>query len=334
MTDFFFDADRVSLSKDRLAEVQELRQKIAAKCLPFNIAFLDEIAVGIAPMDLIIIGALTGSGKTTLGAIIAEKNAMNGKRVTYFALEAFPGEIESRILYRIISKLAFDRQHPGVSKFSYAHWLYGRCSDIDRDLHEEAEKKFQAECGLLSTYYRTSKFTSDHLVQMMNAIRSETDLIILDHLHFIDNDDAEENRGMKAIVKAISDAINVTQTPVIAIAHLRKRDLRKPRLVPEIDDFHGASDITKIATKCVVLAPAREYQTGSPFAFRTFVRMGKDRFVGDKALTALLTFDVRRTGYLRDYELGRLSPDGQEWNRLPPAERPWWATNGLCLGTP
>ena len=61
------------------------------------------------------------------------------------------------------------------------------------------------------------------------------------------SDDPNENRAVKNIVKRIRDVSLAIGVPVIVVAHLRKKD-RIPRpLAPDLDDFHGASDITKIA---------------------------------------------------------------------------------------
>ncbi len=323
------------LSSARIDDALKTRAEMAAKSIPFHVSCLDDVAIGILPTDLIVIGADTGAGKTTLGMLMAQTAARHGIRVGYFALEAFQGEIELRMLYRIIGKLAWRRLVPNRHELSYGHWLHGKCDHVVRHVLDDALAELREDVGKLATFYRTAKFTAQDLVRGMAAVKSQTDLLIVDHLHFIDNDSQDENRGMKQIVKAMSDAILETQTPVVAIAHLRKKDsnTRKQPLVPSLSEFHGASDITKIATKAIVLAPAKDRQSSQPHIKNTYVRLPKDRIVGETGLTALMQFDLRTNTYHDAYELGRLTPDGTDWKRLSPEERPWWASQAICAGS-
>jgi replicative DNA helicase len=328
MTDFDF-GERFIGSSDRIRSLRKTIEDRARKSLPFRVAFLDDVSGGIMPSDLILIGAATGAGKTTLGLHLAQMAAAHGTRVKYYALEAHDSEMEQRMVYREMSDLAWRGCHPKRHELSYAYWVNGRCREIHDDLFDQAAANVAERAGKLDTYYRKSKFSVETLTRLILSEQNDTDLIVLDHMHFIDFDERDDNRGMKHVCKTLSDVVTDTETPVIAVAHLRKRDSRYPRLVPDIDDFHGTSDLAKIATKAIVMAPARDAPATSGQAL-TYMRVVKDRAAGDTGLTARLTFDLRSNSYHDRYELGRTNPMGNEWQQLEDMP-PWWAKHASSM---
>lgn len=318
-------------SIDRIeAMPDEVREK-AKSSQPFHVGFLDDIALGILDTDLVVLGAPTGAGKTTLASIFAQNAARNGRRVHYFALEAHDGEIEQRMLFREMAKVAWNRRREfiGLHKFTYARWCHAKCDHVVEQVKGEAIENMRGAMRSLWTFYRRGSFNVDDLVKMMSKVRDETDLIVLDHLHFIDEGSEDEVRAMKQTIKAVSDAIQDTRTPVIAIAHLRKTDLKSKRIIPHIAEFHGSSDITKVATKVVTLAPAKDAETDTPGVAKTYMSVVKDRLVGEQGYAGLLGFDVQRSSYRRQYVLGQVSADGTEFEALKPAAMPWWAENAV-----
>lgn len=320
---FISSADRADRLLDDVAE----RAKTSR---PFHVSFLDDIAVGLLDTDLVVLGAPTGAGKTTLAAIFAQNAASKDGRVHYFALEAHEGEIEQRMLFRIMSDLAW-RGHVAdrrtLDAFTYARWCHGRCDVVASRVQAEALTRLKQSTRNLWTFYRSGSFTTEDLVKAIRSVRGESDLIVLDHLHFIDAGDADEIRAMRHTVKAVSDAIQDARTPVIAIAHLRKTDTKSKSIIPHIAEFHGSSDITKVATKVITLAPVRIRDRAVSYVADTFVHASKDRLVGEQNYTAILGFDMRTNGYRRPYELGRTIKGGTDWEAIPLIEIPWWAVN-------
>lgn len=328
MTDFDF-GEGFKASKNRVADAEKSRKDHAKKGVPFQIGFIDDIAKCILPTDLVVVGAATGAGKTTLGLLLAQQSAERGSRVHHFALEAYVGEMEERMVYRAMAQLAYKDRHPGAPSFSFLNWQVGRCEEISEKYYNAAVGMLES-CGAhqINTFYRRSgTFGVNDLVKQIAAIRCESDLVIVDHLHFIDSDDRDDNRGMKQIVKAISDAVNETKTPVVAISHLRKKFGGRPQVIPTIDDFHGSSDITKIATRVIIIAPARDHAPLKPYFAPTYISVAKDRLAGNSGLVALVNFDMRSNSYEKTYRLGRVSFDGATWE--PITEMPVWAESAI-----
>ncbi len=313
-------AERIAVERaDRLAR--------APSVLSFGVPFLDFALGGIFANDLILLGALSGAGKTELGTLISEANVLQKKRVHYFALEAEEGEIERRIKYKRVVSAVLDT--PGgmrqIGRLNYLDWYRGRLDGLTGGSEDILDGLLAREYSTLNTFYRVKDFTGEQMERTILAIQDQTDLIVLDHLHYIDTDDANENRAYKLIVKRLRDvALNIGK-PVILVVHIRKADRKMKRLVPTIEDFHGTSDVPKIATKAIMLAPAfdQPQPTGTPWLWPTYIAPVKCRQDGQRArFTALVNFDARAAKYESDFVLGKLNImgdkfEGIEWSKYP-----------------
>ena len=114
--------------------------------------------------------------------------------------------------------------------------------------------------------------------------------------------------------------------PVIVVAHLRKKDRVRRQLVPDLDDFHGASDITKIATAAILLSRARDQPSELPWIANTYMQVAKSRMGGQCPYVAMLGYDLRRNNYEAGYMLGRLNLAGDAVEMLSRSDYPRWAT--------
>ena len=306
------------------------REALAKRALRYHVTFLDDVTRGILPRDLVLLGAETGAGKTQLATLIAMRNASQGKRVHYFALEAEPDEIERRIKFMLLARMARERRFE-ISGLNYGDWYLGRCESIVGELNEAAEQTLTRDYRHLHTYYRGSKFGHDDIRKLLLAIQSETDLVILDHLHYVDIEDENENRGFKQTLKMIRDVTLGMGKPMILIAHIRKKDTRAKSIVPDIEMFHGSSDIIKIVTHAIMLAPARCDVPRTKGAANTFMHVPKDRRNGSTGLVALCRFHRRWNDYDVNYTLGRPSGAGDQFSAIETDDRPHWAKHHVAL---
>jgi len=313
----------------RIRPERSERLELAKRILSFGVGFLDAALGGVFPRDMILLGAKTGLGKTTLASIIAETNAEKGKRVHYFALEAEDKEIERRIKFRVLSQLIAEMkkisiQH--IGRINYLDWYAGKLEAITGKYEADADELLAKRYGTLRTFYPRGDFTADDLVKAFLAIQDETDLIILDHIHMVDYDDANENRGIKAIVKKLRDVALDVGKPVVVVAHLRKTDRRSKYIVPDLDDFHGTSDLVKLVTKAVIIAPAHDQETGHGHLWNTYIHPAKCRSEGSRTrYIGLVPFNVRTGRYESAFELGRGINNGEEFELLKDEKTPSWA---------
>lgn len=308
--------------------VNELRDRkaMAVRAIEYHQTFLDECLRGILPYDLVLLGAPSGIGKTDLALSIASANARAHRTVHYFALEAEPRELERRMKFAMLSRDAYRDQHPNRLDLNYADWLLGKCEHVCADYNARIDQRMLEQYGSLWTYYRGAKFDHIDLQKAIVEIHEHTDLIVIDHLHYVDNEDGEsESHGLGETVKTIRDIALRIGKPIILVAHMRKRDPRAKQLIASLDDFHGSSNITKIATQVITIEHAADIEPPKWWLAPTYVSVLKDRRAGAPRLTAMAYFDRRVKTYESVYTLGRLAKGGTEWKELDFGDQPSWA---------
>lgn len=264
----------------------ELRARIGAdkNILSFGLKYLDDAMLGIMPNDLVLLGASSGVGKTAFCCNLAKANIDNGKKVHFFALEAEKYEIERRIKFSIFMNELLKQSYNDrrVWNISYAEWLIGKYWEQTKEIELIVDHEFKKTYQTLFTFYKENVFDVNSLIQNVTQISTETDLIIVDHVHYFDYDSDKESNSIKEIAKAARMLALENGKPIILISHLRKRDKHSNDICPGLEEFHGSSDLYKIATKAITLAPGVEIidSTGGGGRFETFVRIVKNRIDG------------------------------------------------------
>ncbi len=305
----------------------------AKKLIPYDVSFLDDALGGILPHDLVVITARPGAGKTQLASTIAERAARNGRRVLGLFLEADKSEIERRMKYRALAQVYADgaasRAADRVPRIvvSYGAWMRGQLDGIFAE-HESGVDRYLAQQigSRLRTVYRGSSFTLEDTERVMLGMQEHVDMFVLDHLHYVDvEDERDENRAVTAIMTKLRDLTQRMHKPVLLVVHLRKDDGRAQSLVPALRDLHGTSNVVKIATHVVALAPAPRDKVGAWHLAPTFMTVLKDRLDGATPLVARVVFDKSTGTYREAYELGLVGHErnGEVWERVQ--ELPWWA---------
>ncbi len=324
-------------SSERILREGEERDNQAPRVLKYGVKYLDDALGGIIPNDLIVIGAKTGMGKTQLATSIALSNAQSGVPVHYFALEAENDEIERRIKYGMISKL-YHKLNPDHGKrvpISYTDWRMGRINGLVGGIEKDLREDFSSTVKNLHTLYRTSgAFDIANLEKGLLQVVKSSRLIIIDHLHYIDTDD-DENSAYKKVIKVVRDIVLKYSIPIVVIAHLRKTMGKGQPLINTIEDFHGTSDVPKVATTCVMISPApweEPYKPAYSYLYPTFIGAVKSRLDGDRTrFTGLAYFDRRSNRYIEEYRIGRMMSMNQEWDELRGEEAPPWAHPGYSM---
>jgi hypothetical protein len=319
----------------RLVGERDRRISRAASALSYHHPFLDDCLRAILPNDLILIGASTGVGKTDLMTMIAAANARAGKRVHYFALEAEEGELEMRTKFAMLSLAAYQHNHPERSALNYTDWLLGRCEHIVEPWNDWADDEMLRELGGMQTYYRGARFNATTLKKHVEAIADSTDLIALDHFHYVDTDGHDnENRAHGELAQLLRDLAIDHGKPVMVVAHLRKRDKKLREVCPDEDEFHGSSNLVKNATQIIALARASSIKPSKWYFAPTFMRVVKDRRAGATPLVGMINFDRRTRRYEDTYTLGMLTKGGSEWEELERGDEPHWAKRHVSTKAP
>jgi archaellum biogenesis ATPase FlaH len=303
----------------------ELRKNGRDGLLKFGIDYLDDANVGICKNELIVIGSASGSGKTQLCTNIALANVANGKRVHYIALEASYLEIEQRIKFQLFANEYFsDPNRPTGIYINYRNWKFGDYQESLAKYEAAAASKFIHKTNGLNVYYKKGKFDLNDLLLTITSISSETDLVILDHLHYMDLESTNENSEIKEILKTARDLALELSIPIILVSHMRKRDKFSTELCPGQEEFHGSSDIFKVCTLAITFATGAYSDSGK---VETFFRIAKGR--DDSMVTKVIgkcVYLTKKGTYENGYKIGDVNQErGKEFIELDKHRYPEWS---------
>lgn len=300
------------------------------RMLSFGVSFINDSLLGILPDDLVLVGAPSGVGKTQFCVNLALTSISDAKRVHFFALEAGEFEIERRLKFQILAGHFYgDNDRPRLGRpLIYDEWEVGLYGDQLAKYEDWAEEFCAAAYANLHTFYKEEDFNSAKLIEYVNYIADQTDLIIIDHVHYFDWDDTSDNRALKEIAKTARDLCREHQKPIVLVSHLRKKDRRLDELAAGLDEFHGSSDLTKIATKVISLGSGGPAPGGGYF---TYMRTAKNRHNGSSSrYLAQIVYDEKRGGYAQGYKIGW--PNAEKFEELAPHELPKWVGRTLQRG--
>ena len=269
----------------------------------FGVSYLDKKLNCIQKNDLILVGARSGAGKSSLAQIMAIHNNRLGKKVSLFSLENFAGDdFMQRLYYEYmketgdysIHQRAFTSGNMALSKNAMEVAIY------------ETEKYFDN----LEIIPRQKDFNLDALKKELvkAVVERGKELIILDHLDYIDKDNQNESdvSHVSEIMRTIRNLQDAFGVAVIAFSHLRKppTSMKERPAVPSIDEFIGSSNKVKEATAVIMFAPddkGNMTTAGSSRRF-TWCCIRKLRQGGIDNKSARLIFNTRTGLYEDDYE--------------------------------
>ena len=257
------------------------------KICNFGISFLDTVVNGIYDEDLLIIGAESGIGKSTIAEIIAFSCVQQGVKPALFSLENFAGNTRD--------KKAFELWKKGTKNWNVRFRefidLYNKDPASMDDYVSEAEKLINQ----MVLIERTNKdYTIDILAKDFKRVVDEgCKVILLDHLDYFDayekDNDLQHTRRLMKEIRRLQDEYKVA---VIGFSQLRK-NVDKNIKVPTYDDLYGSGDKVKQAT--LVLMVARTDEEPVNGVYQTYMNLSKDRF-GSK-VACKIGFDIKTGTY-------------------------------------
>lgn len=313
-------------ASDKPLDELEDRMRTLDGMLRYGVSYLDDALLGILSSDLVLLGAASGVGKTQLCCAIALTNILAGKRIHFIALEADEYEIERRIKFRILSRLYFDGQDLFLREpLTFARWRIGAFTNLLARLEVDAAERM-LDFHNLNLFYKHGDFSVNNLIEAVISNADESDLFIIDHAHYFDFDGDNENRALKEIAKMTRTLSLENGVPIILVAHLRKRDRWNNELVPGIDEFHGSSDLAKIATRVITVAPGAPSSRGN---FETFFRIAKNRLdAGTTRYIGQMFYNTQQGSYEDLYAIGAATANRDDgFESLPAGDVPGWATH-------
>jgi len=298
--------------------IQELRKINPDNLAKYNLPFLDQHLIAIAPAELVVVGSDTGGGKTFMANHLATTNAAQGRKVYLFSLEGHRYEAINRFRYQLICQEYY--KDPKGLPMSYAKYEMNMIPGIE-EYEEKVKPVIENMEKNLFMFDRSVDLSLPVLTSELSKL-NDCDLIIIDHLHYFNLfDDKSEAQNLTEIVRTIKTLTEEWNIPIVLISHLRKKD--KNRGLPDNEDFHGSSNIPKIASTCIILTSDPEHHDLAEYRYSTIFRVTKSRSGSSTTLGARLMFDAKYNQYENGYKLGKIVSGA--FNELEYEDCPRWA---------
>lgn len=274
-----------------LKEYQSRNKRVAQ----FGNTYLDYKLRGILQGDLILIGARSGAGKSTIAETIAFFNAQNGIKVTLISLENFEGD---NFINSAYYKYKEESRQWDLNLRDFASGEF----DVNEIALKKAEEYTKRKFENINLVTRQSEgITIDRLEEIIldADVNKHSELIIIDHLDYFDKYDKQtDNEHMTGLMSTIRDAQYKLKIPIVAISHLRKLSARDV-IVPNEDEFLGSSNKVKQSTIVITFAPDVEanMRETDKCIRHTFCSVRKLRLGGCDNTVAKLHFDTKTGAY-------------------------------------
>lgn len=279
----------------RLVNYFQNNQKVGT----FGIKYLDDKLKGILKADLILIGARSGAGKSTIADMIAQHNAKDDKKVHIFSLENFTDDAFVTKAYYEYKRLT------GDWKLSLREFA---CGEFNVDTNSLIKcEKYAEECFKnVSMTTRQKGYDINKLKDdMIKVVESGVNLLIIDHLDYVDKNNPNENDNthITELMRTIRELQDVFKVAVVAISHLRKNVGRDLPIIPSVDEFIGSSNKVKEATAVIMIAPDDEENESNQSDRKvTWFSIKKLRMGGIPNSSGKLIFDRATGKYEDNYE--------------------------------
>lgn len=280
----------------RLLNYFQNNQKVGT----FGIKYLDDKIKGILKADLILIGARSGAGKSTIADMIAQHNANEGHKVHIFSLENFTDDAFATKAFYEYKRLT------GDWKLTLREFACGEFNIDTQSLlkaEQYAENCFK-NVGITSRQkgYDIKRLKDD----IIRVVKDEgIELLIIDHLDYVDKNNPNENDNthITDLMKTIRELQDEFKVAVVAISHLRKNIGKDLPIIPSVDEFIGSSNKVKESTAVIMIAPDDEENEKNQSPQKvTWFSIKKLRMGGIPNSSGKLIFDRDLGKYLDSYE--------------------------------
>jgi len=271
------------------------------KVARYGIECLDDRLKGIMACELVLIGARSGAGKSTIASMIAENN--KDKKVAVISLESEKNDIIMTEVYKKYKRAIGNK------------WLAKRDFVMGKDnldmlkvsdfAIEELEKSKN-----INMYYRNPEgFNIESLKDIISQeVEKGVELIVIDHIDYFDmhNPRANENQNISEIMRCIRIMQSSYNVPVVMISHLNKGS--RETKIPTQEDFMGTSNKVKEATTVILFAPDDDGNLeGDEYIKKTWICVRKDRVDGYDNKVYNVGFDLLTKEYQNGYEVYRVN---------------------------
>lgn len=276
---YTFESERLEERLNSLANDIPLAQ--------FDLPSLNELLGGIYPGQMYALGAMPGTGKTTLMLQEACSLAAEGHKVIFVSAE-LPAH---KLMAKIIARLSDHRIPIGdvAAAIAEGHELHGTFDRVVADYRERIAPN-------LMILESVNAIELGQIVGNLVQKQGKQPVIILDYLQILANtqnaDAVDERLAISGFVKDLRTIINLYEVPLLAISTITRG--KYGAKTPNLDVYGGTSTVEYGFDVAMILSEDRDSAMCQPYQegiCTVLLRVLKNRYGPTDSV--LLDFDGR-----------------------------------------
>lgn len=243
----------------------------------YGIPLLDKNLTGMMGGDLVVVGAMSGTGKTTLANSLAMSASSQGISTALFSLENAAGDWKRQMVFT-----EFKQWVP--NQMSYREFLNVYSSNPS--LFERYEEKVnqilsQEREGVPLFYLVESTDGIKDLKTLLERVKACIDagkqVIVIDHIDHVSNDARADLQFIRTAMKELAELAFNRDVCIITFSQIRK-DLPPGVMCPGMYDLKGGSPKTDVASVVITMARDPFFDDPEQGKFATLMAIRKDRY--------------------------------------------------------
>ncbi len=208
--------------------------------LPTGIASLDTLSRGFQPGELTVVGARTGTGKTSFGTQAVIENCQAGTPVMVFSLE-MTAEQNLRRIFAAVSGVSF----PRVRDTKFAN---------EPDMAAIAKAATTVADWPLQIVDDSAITIEKLTARARLAVRRDgVRLIVVDYAQIVSATGRDERLRVAAVSRGLTRLAKDENVPVIVLSQLARGDRANPNRRPAMSDLRESSQLENDAHVVILL---------------------------------------------------------------------------------
>lgn len=290
------------------------------KLCNFGISFLDDYLHGITSNDLIVIGAGSGCGKTSLANTISRNAVLQNVPTALLSLENTAGDWERQIIFT-----KFKQNNPSSMtrrEFNEDYSLHiEKYSDYKQDIDIIMNKKDKNEIKLFSLIQSNDGINNlEKLTKILNfLIDKGKKIIIIDHIDHISTDSGNDLQFIRSAMKMLAELAFTKNICIITFSQVAK--IVSPKVMSySLSDLRGGADKVNLATVVVTIKEEPQYHDELHKRKSNLIAIRKDRYGSNhlaRVYYKLLTGAYEQNYYnITNFDANGYVVDGLTYDKL------------------
>lgn len=249
-----------------------------AKICNFGIGFLDNKILGFYERDLIVIGASSGIGKSSLSVLLARNALHQQVQVSLFSLENGEGSVKAKLTFIDYAKAVgrFVKEREFIDEFDKNPEKFAEYTKTWDELNKNILAGDIPQFDLLEDYKKVD--TVEKLLHEISVrIQLGYKIIIIDHIDCLPILYSHRNDFISRVMTALYDLAYKHNVCIITFSQVSKT-INPNIQIPGKNDLVGGADKINKATLVITLARDRYFDQEWDNRMATLMAIRKDRY--------------------------------------------------------